>query len=380
MPLANKDAKKHILATTFDYEMKSSDIMRVSRNKRDQTKAYQMHRLEQQVDKIDKSKIKLNEKWEAYLKSREEKGLFCCRKVDPMTQDRCMRVFSSYLSRENHENDNKNSKCTFPPTDLVTHMHLLHLEGNLAFCLATGAMINRCDATNVKGVKIRDGDQRIERENWFRKGCYNSVRRMNKRATESLLADLEYLFLAGLQRDNIEKGGANKYTPLQALTYLLNLKMPDGRRKYSFASNNKNGPPPSIKYLKSWFSRRARQEVEKSENSNGIATGNEGNDYANMTLARLKKITRTRLGIGRITKKKLILAILSTYNELDKVPDYHEGLSDASVSDLEEMCKNLKLRFDIDEVGVYVKLLEFRDRVEKMKKTQSSSEDDEDGD
>ena len=86
------------------------------------------------------------------------------------------------------------------------------------------------------------------------------------------------------------------------------------------------------------------------------------------------------MGIGRITKKKLILAILSTYNELDKVPDYHEGLSDASVSDLEEMCKNLKLRFDIDEVGVYVKLLEFRDRVEKMKKTQSSSEDDEDGD
>ena len=61
-----------------------------------------------------------------------------------------------------------------------------------------------------------------------------------------------------------EKGGASKYTPLEALTYLLNLKMPSGRRKYSFCKDNKNGPPPTIKYLKTWFSNRAKQEADKN--------------------------------------------------------------------------------------------------------------------
>ena len=346
-------------------------------NKRDHTIGYQMYRLGKQLDKIDASKNKVNQKWEVYQRCREEKGLFCCRNMDPKTHDHCICVFAPSLSREKHEGQG-HSKCSFPPTDLVSHMHLLHLDGNLAFCLATGTMTNRCNAIDTKGVSIRDGNQTIENKDWFKKGCYNSVRRMNKRATKVLLADLEYLFLVGLQRDNIEKSGASKYTPWQALTYLLNLKMPDGRRKYSFDSENENGPPPSTKYLKSWFSRRARQQgAEVTEN----ISKNEGNKYGNMTLAKLKKLARSRFELGRITKKQLMLLLLAAYNDLESIPQYKkDNIEHADFNNLEEICRKLRLPFGVDKIETYVKLFELQDRVEKMKHAESSSDEEKNDD
>ena len=112
-------------------------------------------------------------------------------------------------------------------------MHLLHLGGNLAFCLATGAMTNCCNATDKKGAKESDGNQEIEEKDWFKRGCYDLVRRTKKRTKKALVAYLEYLFLAGLQRHNTEKRGASKCVPLETLTYLRNLKMSDGRCKYN---------------------------------------------------------------------------------------------------------------------------------------------------
>lgn len=371
---ANKDAKKHILETTFDYGMVNINHHDPKLSKRDHRKGYQMYQLEKQVDKIDASKIKLDRKWEMYQKRREEKGLYCCRKMNLKTQDRCICVFSSSLSRKKHE-DGNGSQCSFPPTDLATQMHLLHLDGNLAFCLATGAMTNRCDATDMKGMKIRDGNQEIEEEDWFKRGCYNSVRRTKKRATKALVTDLEYLFLAGLQRGNLQKGGASKYTPLEALTYLLNLKTPDGRRKYSFAKDNKNGPPPSVKYLKTWFSNRAKKETEKNEDE-GIATGtNKEINYDNLSLAKLKKMNRSRLKIKKITRKKIMLVLLDTYNILEGFPEHSRNLTDESIGNLEAKCKELRLPFDIDKVETFRKLLELRDEVDKMMLSSTSSED-----
>ena len=335
---------------------------------------YQAHRLEKQLDKIDASKKKLHQKWETYQKEREEKGLFCCRKMDVITKDRCMRVFYSSVGRDRHENQ---SKCKFPPKDLATHMHLLHLDGNIAFCLATGSMTNRCEATDANGVTIRDGDEAIKNKVWFKRGCYNTVRKKNVRASKALLADLEYLFLAGLQRDNIEKGGANKYTPLEAVTFLLNLKLPDGRRKYSHDDDNKNGPPPTVKYVKSWFARRARQEVE---NSNGMSTReNEGSEgcYKNMSLLKLKSMARSQFGMKRVTRKRISMLLLELYNELENIPDYESLVKE---SNFEKQCEILKLCCDENDKSTYIKLFELRDRVEKMKICNSSNSDSNDSD
>lgn len=68
---ANKDAKKHILETTFDYGMVTINHHDPKLSKRDHRKGYQMYQLEKQVDKIDASKIKLDRKWEMYQKRRE---------------------------------------------------------------------------------------------------------------------------------------------------------------------------------------------------------------------------------------------------------------------------------------------------------------------
>lgn len=324
-----------------------------------------MDRLGKQIDRIDVSKKKIDEKWRNYQKHREAKGLFCCRKKDANTRDQCMRVFSSLSNREKHEHSNN---CSFPPKDLVTHMHLLHLEGNIAFCLATGSMTNRCDATAKKGVEVRDGNEAMKPEDWFEGGCYNTVRRMNKRATKALSADLEYLFLAGLQRENMEKSGANKYTAVEALAYLLNLKKPDGRRKYSFDVENENGSPPSIKYLKNWFSRRARTYKEEKEGRKKIAK--ESNDHVTMTKVQLKSLIRSRFGVKKITRKILLMLLLDVSNELDEIPGYGEMRKKSNVNNLEEQCKKLKLPFT-DEVETYLKLLELKNREEKMKNTES---------
>ena len=290
---AFKNPKDHIIDTTFDCGIAVYDSS--STNQCNQIKGYHMLRLEKKADQIDASKKKVDDKWETYQKHREEKGLFCCRKVDPKTHDHCVRVFSSLSNREKHE---KLNKCSFPPKDLSTHMHLLHLEGNIAFCLATGSMTNRCESADKKGVVIRDGNEYINSEVWFEKGCYNTVRSKNKRATKALREDLEGLFLAGFQRENTEKSGASKYSPVEALTYLLNSKKPDGRRKYSFDVDNENGPPPSVNYLKNWFSRRAKKYREEREGINNKATYNEGrNDYENMTEDQLKKLLRSQFGL-----------------------------------------------------------------------------------
>ena len=243
-------------------------------------------------------------------------------------------------------------------------MNLLHLDGNIAFCLATGSMTNRCEASTARETKVRDGDERISNNNnWFERGCYNSVRRMNKRA--SLLADLEYLFIAGLQRDNVEKGGANKYTPLEAVTYLLNLKLPDGRRKYSHDEENKNGPPPTLKYVKNWFSRRAKQGAEYT-NDMAVGKNEETNDYGNMSLSNLKKLARSRFGMKKITRKQLVMLLLELYYELENMPDFKSLVSEKG-NDLEEQCNELKLCYNENNKNTYIQLFELKDRVEVMK-------------
>ena len=82
------------------------------------------------------------------------------------------------------------------------------------------------------------------------------------RASEALKADLEALFLEGFEKDG-PKQGKNKYTPDQAFVFLRNLKMNNGRRKYSFHPSNKNGSLPSTLYIQGWFSRRKNKMAEE---------------------------------------------------------------------------------------------------------------------
>ena len=64
------------------------------------------------------------------------------------------------------------------------------------------------------------------------------------------------------------------------------------------------------------------------------------------------------------------MLLLDVSNELDEIPGYGEMRKKSNVNNLEEQCKKLKLPFT-DEVETYLKLLELKNREEKMKNTES---------
>ena len=90
---------------------------------------------------------------------------------------------------------------------------------------------------------------------WFDDGCYRKHRKKKFQASDDLEQDLEVLFLEGFQTEGPKKG-KNKYTPEQALAYLKNLKLPNGRWKYSNNKENPCGPLPTKLYIQGKFSRQ----------------------------------------------------------------------------------------------------------------------------
>ena len=102
---------------------------------------------------------------------------------------------------------------------------------------------------------------------WYANGCYHKVdKQKNFRSTRSLRADLEYLFISGFNSDGLKRG-KNKFNPKQALAFLKNLKIGNGRRKYSNVEGNIHGQLPTKAYIWSWFSiqknKLAKQEIKR---------------------------------------------------------------------------------------------------------------------
>ena len=120
--------------------------------------------------------------------------------------------------------------------------------------------------------------------------------------------------------------------------------------------------------MKNWFLRRARTYKEEKEGRKKIAK--ESNDHVTMTKVQLKSLIRSRFGVKKITRKILLMLLLDVSNELDEIPGYGEMRKKSNVNNLEEQCKKLKLPFT-DEVETYLKLLELKNREEKMKNTES---------
>lgn len=311
---ANKDASQHIIASTFPFAATYEEIINAGCTIRE-TKPFQERKMESNLHKIERSEAKLNKQWNDYKSTMKQSGLFCCPKKCSQTQSRCLCIFSSEAMLNRHQT---NGKCKFPPVDLSTNLHLLHLNGKIAFSLATGTMTNKASAANMKPLHVQDGNPDLTPAIWFSRGCYNSVRKKGTRASKALQSDLEHLFLAGHQVNNKDKGAANKYTPLQALTYLKNLTLENGRRKYSDDPLNVNGPLPTIQYIKSWFGRRARKMLhEDSDHDDSFYDDITDHDLNEMSEDKLKSIVKKSLSLPRITEKTLLIKLLPMLCDLN---------------------------------------------------------------
>ena len=128
--------------------------------------------------------------------------------------------------------------------------------------LATERFINTSHAIK-KDVKVQLALDSPLQQDWFSKGCYNRPRRKpTQRMTAALKKDLEEMFQKGLQTNA-------KISAVKTVTYLTELRSPDGRLKYSFSANNPNGPPPDVNRVKQYFStlsiKQKKGPVEKEE-------------------------------------------------------------------------------------------------------------------
>ena len=351
-----QNAHDHVLLSTFPFDASFEDLVKDAATTRDIT-SHQERKRDYELDRIDRSKARLTAQWEIYQQKVEKNGLlFCCSKEHVETMNRCICIFSSKKALENHKKKNQH---TFPKVDLSTNLQLLHLKGEFAFCLATGSMTNRSDVFDRSKFIIRKGNvmTRNKKRSWFDKGCYNAVRKKSKNATAALIADLDAMFLAGFDTDNELKSAKNKYTPTQALSFLANLKMENGRRKYSHDLDNRNGPLPSKQYIKSWFGRKAAEYKEEALDNN--------RNYADMKANALKKSVRTRYSLSRLSQNVICKLLLVKYNEL-----YKNGSNESrEMGDLHSIiaeCKRLNLPYDGGKDAM-VYLLELDDRVNGIK-------------
>jgi len=265
------DAWKHIIRTTF-----SSESLRTVAASHHSTIPSQERKITNARDKMTLHNNKVLDEKTAYYMRREENGVFCCTAINREAGTRCMSTFGTIGGRERHL---KNGKHRYPTSDLKAWVHDMHLGGRFAFSLATGSMTNRCNFMNQsQPLQIEDGrstplDHDDIGNSWFERGCYRKRKKDPFSASPALKIDLETLFMAGFINDGPKKG-ANKYTPEQALAFLLNLKLDTGRRKYSPASNN--GPLPTTSYIRSWFSRRKKKMANEMQKKKDLTSKEAG--------------------------------------------------------------------------------------------------------
>ena len=341
-----------------------------------------------QLDSIDKAEMRLYDQWSKYRKSREDNGLYCCRNVEKETMNCCMCVFATENGRDKHEKKTPVA-CSFPPVDLKTHVQKMHLSGKFAFSLATGTMTNRSDDANTKTTTIQRGKKpRLSCDvdaSWYSDGCYNTVRKTAFSASSALLDDLEALFIAGNSRKNGAKRGQNKYTGDEAHTFLRNLKLSSGRRKYSNDAENANGPLPTASYISSWFSRRKQKMVDQESQQMLVSRDDEVDDdtdinniplytadnYAGQQESSLRAMVRKRLNLDgtreRLKEETILRNQLMFYDELNMTG--HEGESQkypSLLKKLQNICKKRQLPIGIG-METYISFLRLHDKVHRMR-------------
>ena len=258
------DANNHILQSTFTTAPNHLDMNKLG--SLHSIVSHQERLIQKGWDRILDHNLKLSVAKDAEITANEEKGIFCCPFIDETSQCRCVHRFQSKQARDKHIEIGKHK---FPTVSLSTWIHDMHLNGNFAFSLAVGSRKNRSKFINderpfetIRCSTFPDYTSSLIDDIWYRDGCYRKHRKAKFRASEALKADLEALFLEGFEKDG-PKQGKNKYTPEQAFAFLKNLKMNNGRRKYSHHENNINGALPSILYIQGWFSCRKNKMAEE---------------------------------------------------------------------------------------------------------------------
>lgn len=367
------------------------------------TTSYQARCITKARDNMTRGNINIvNSRAKAQTLS-EMNGVFCCQKINDYGVQ-CMCTFASKSKRDDHQNS---SVHKFPTPDLKSWLHEMHLSGKFAFSLATGSRKNQANFINesrelsMKKCRNYPSQHSEVGHEWYADGCYRKHSKDKFYATEYLKKDLEALFIAGFQTEGPKKG-KNKYSPEQALATLKNLKLENGRRKYTYDRTNKCGPLPTKIYIQGWFARRKdkmakaeREKVRRFENESNNASldlgdeeergtdildieciGNEfdeiiGNDeieisctnYSKENVPKLKDLTVQQMATNKFNDKLFFIKLL----EDDDILNNRNRVSYRfSKKKLQRMCTNRMLSACINKDSL-VHFLECNDKARSLK-------------
>jgi len=144
-----------------------------------------------------------------------------------------------------NETPSKQGKHTFRSLSSIDKA--IEMATSVGGVLSTGRFVNTSNAIQ-KDLTIQLAEDSPLDQDWYAKGCYNRPKRKPiQRISGALKKDLEEIFEKGILTNN-------KLSALKAVTYLKEMRNPDGRLKYSFNPTNPNGPPPDEIKVKQYFS------------------------------------------------------------------------------------------------------------------------------
>ena len=204
---------------------------------------------------------------------------------------------------------------------------------------------------------------------WYAEGCYRKhVKEKRFKASKSLKLDLEYLFLKGFDRNGPKKG-KDKYTPVQALVYLQNLTLDNGRRKYSPDPLNLHGPLPTKQYIQGWFSRRKGKMAEEERRRAVTRRGemesrgeggllheisryddvddgcdqdelliNTDNKYHSYSPTQLEELVSKRFGVEKVTPKIFFRRLLKDDDILHGCEEENIRYESMKIEEMKKMC------------------------------------------
>ena len=216
---------------------------------------------------------KLKAKHQVEVEEARAQQRFRCQQLENLTMQRCRCEFGTLKALNRHTELGRHD---FPSRNLTDHsIGLSALDGGI---FQFGSRPQRSDA--YANIDVKDGTSEVlGGDTHFQPGCYKKPpRKKAKRFGSELKRVLNQMFIEGETTDGTKKRGKNKWTAEQARNKLAEMALPSGLAKFS--SSSPDGPVPTEKQIKSYWSRLAssRRLLRAKGNGNAVNELMENND------------------------------------------------------------------------------------------------------
>lgn len=235
--------------------------------------SYQSRLQEKKKSKRQAANDKVKGRQQAAIEEARAKRRFRCPELENLTMQQCRYECATQQALDRHIGLGLHD---YPSRNLIEYsIARSALEGGV---FQFGTRPQRSDA--YANIDVKDGTSEVlGGDTHFQPGCYKKPpRKKVKRFGSELKRVLNEMFIEGETTDGTKKRGKNKWTAEQARKKLAEMALPSGLAKFS--SSSPDGPVPTEKQIKSYWSRLAssRRLLRAKGNGNAVNELMENND------------------------------------------------------------------------------------------------------